>query len=47
MKQIAQMDRKRKNDHLSKIEALSMHSHETSLQLKLLAKKGLGPIIYK
>ena len=42
--QIAQMDRKRKNDHLSKMEPLSIHSHETSLQLKLLAKKGLGQI---
>ena len=42
--QIAQMDRKRKNDHLSKMEPLSIHSHETSLQLKLLAKMGLGQI---
>ena len=42
--QIAQMDSKRKNDHLSKMEPLSIHSHETSLQLKLLAKMGLGQI---
>ena len=33
--QIAQMDRRRKNDHLSKMEPLSIHSHETSLQLAL------------
>ena len=38
--QIAQIDRKRKNDNLSKMEPLSIHSHETSLQFKLLAKEG-------
>ena len=42
--QIAQIDRKRKNDNLSKMEPLSIHSHETSLQFKLLAKKWVGQI---
>ena len=31
---IVEMDRKRKNDHLSKKKPLSIHSHETSLKLK-------------